>query len=508
MSKNKTLPAAAAQPAAVATKASAAQVHVMPNLLAAVATVPLSLFLTAFIADWLSTPPHYHEAAGGGNATSSSVSAATDCFSYGLSSSSSQPSSLSSPSTAEALRCVVGYAFDALSPLAKAAVIHVLLGAATLAATLFVAAPYGSRLTHNKGDISLLDALCRWSVAATPSWILQELPTLVAFVIAAFSLSPSSNVSGAGSSPDPQFYPAVLLFLCHYVHRTLVFPWFLVNGKGHFLRWRSVGGSSSSVSENKKGAEGGGAPAEAAERKDAPIRHNPLLTVLLAALYCSFNGALQVAANTRRSRGSDSADAGAAPFSFDNADVFQRSAAALFGETFGFAHIGAPRVFAAGALLFFLGMYINVTSDYYMFSQARLRERQRRSGNSSNSGSGYIIPKTFWYSIVAAPNYFGELVEWFGYAVALLGCAWGAGGGSSGGLSTSSSISFLSAWAADVGFEFPPSPDATLRFFAALSFVFYTFANLAPRAVASRQWYRDTFGAAYTTRWAVIPFVW
>ena len=63
---------------------------------------------------------------------------------------------------------------------------------------------------------------------------------------------------------------------------------------------------------------------------------------------------------------------------------------------------------------------------------------------------GYKIPRGGLYRFVSAPNYFGELVEWSGFA--------------------------LAAW----------SP-------AALVFVVWTAANLAPRAWANHRWYRRTF---------------
>ena len=47
------------------------------------------------------------------------------------------------------------------------------------------------------------------------------------------------------------------------------------------------------------------------------------------------------------------------------------------------------------------------------------------------------------------------------------------------------------------------------RTVAGWAFAFWTFANLMPRAVAYRKWYRDKFGAAFPKRRrAMIPFAW
>jgi len=77
---------------------------------------------------------------------------------------------------------------------------------------------------------------------------------------------------------------------------------------------------------------------------------------------------------------------------------------------------------------------------------------------------GYKIPHGGLYRFVSAPNYFGELVEWSGFA--------------------------LAAW----------SP-------AALVFVVWTAANLAPRAWANHRWYRRTFADYPTGRRALVPFL-
>lgn len=110
-----------------------------------------------------------------------------------------------------------------------------------------------------------------------------------------------------------------------------------------------------------------------------------------------------------------------------------------------------PR-FLGGAALFALGLAVNVRSDSILF---RLREPGQ---------SGYRIPRGFLFERVTSPNYLGEIVEWIGWAVA----TWSLPG---------------------------------------LAFAAYTFANLAPRALAHHRWYRSRFPDYPAGRKALIPFV-
>ncbi len=109
--------------------------------------------------------------------------------------------------------------------------------------------------------------------------------------------------------------------------------------------------------------------------------------------------------------------------------------------------------FILGTVLFLAGMGINLHSD-------RVVRRLRKPGDTR-----HYLPEKGMYRLVTSGNYFGELVEWTGFAV--LTC----------------------------------SP-------AAWVFVLWTFANLAPRAHAIRERYREEFGRdAVGRRKRMIPFI-
>ena len=106
-----------------------------------------------------------------------------------------------------------------------------------------------------------------------------------------------------------------------------------------------------------------------------------------------------------------------------------------------------------GLLLFFIGMGINLHSDYVI-------RHLRKPGDTR-----HYLPNKGLYRYITSANYFGELVEWVGFAV-------------------------LTA-----------SP-------AAWVFVWWTFANLVPRADAINKRYRAEFGVeAVGKRKCIIPFV-
>jgi 3-oxo-5-alpha-steroid 4-dehydrogenase 1 len=114
-----------------------------------------------------------------------------------------------------------------------------------------------------------------------------------------------------------------------------------------------------------------------------------------------------------------------------------------------------PR-FAAGLLLYGLGLGLNIHSDAIL---RRLR-REREVADAD----AYRVPHGGAFRLVSCPNYLGELVAWVG----LLLASWCPGG-----------------W-----------------FILAVS-----AANLVPRAVATHRWYRRRFPDYPPERRALVPFV-
>jgi 3-oxo-5-alpha-steroid 4-dehydrogenase 1 len=108
--------------------------------------------------------------------------------------------------------------------------------------------------------------------------------------------------------------------------------------------------------------------------------------------------------------------------------------------------------FVIGAALFFAGFAINQHADYVLMNL-------RKPGES-----GYKVPQGGLYRWISCPNYFGEILEWTGWAVA--------------------------TWS-----------------LAGLAFALYTIANLAPRALKHHEWYREKFPDYPRERRALVPFV-
>ncbi len=110
-----------------------------------------------------------------------------------------------------------------------------------------------------------------------------------------------------------------------------------------------------------------------------------------------------------------------------------------------------PR-FIAGAGLFITGMAINLHADTVLL-------RLRKPGET-----GYKIPKGGLYRFITCPNYFGEILEWCGWAV----MTWSLPG---------------------------------------LAFALYTAANVGPRAFDNHRWYKEKFDDYPKERRALVPFV-
>ena len=103
-----------------------------------------------------------------------------------------------------------------------------------------------------------------------------------------------------------------------------------------------------------------------------------------------------------------------------------------------------------GLLLFIIGMFINVDSCSRLICL-----KKEESG-------GYSIPRGGMFRWVSCPNYFGEIIEWIGWA--LLTWSW-----------------------------------------PGLTFAVWTLANLGPRARAHHLWYREKFDDYPSHRKALIP---
>lgn len=121
------------------------------------------------------------------------------------------------------------------------------------------------------------------------------------------------------------------------------------------------------------------------------------------------------------------------------------------GPTRGVEWFGDPR-FIVGLLLFLGGYALNLQSDSIL------------RGLRAPGDNGYRIPFGGAFRLVSCPNYFGELIEWLGWAIL--------------------------TW----------SP-------AGLVFFLWTAANLVPRARAHHRWYLEHFPGYPVERKAVIPFL-
>lgn len=108
--------------------------------------------------------------------------------------------------------------------------------------------------------------------------------------------------------------------------------------------------------------------------------------------------------------------------------------------------------FIAGMLLFWLGLGINWQADNILV-------HLRKPGETD-----YKIPTGGLFRWISCPNHFGEILEWTGFA--------------------------LMSWC-----------------LPGLSFMLWTIANLAPRALAHHRWYRAHFSEYPEERRAFLPFL-
>ena len=109
--------------------------------------------------------------------------------------------------------------------------------------------------------------------------------------------------------------------------------------------------------------------------------------------------------------------------------------------------------FLIGLTLFILGYYINKNSDSIL--------RKLKDKDSAE----YKIPDGGMFRFISCPHYFGEMLEWLGWAI----LTWSIAG---------------------------------------TAFFIFTFANLAPRAWSSHNWYKTEFKNYPTNRRILFPFIW
>ncbi len=104
-----------------------------------------------------------------------------------------------------------------------------------------------------------------------------------------------------------------------------------------------------------------------------------------------------------------------------------------------------------GFIIFIIGLYINISSDNTLI---KLRTNQK----------GYVIPKDGLFNYVSCPNFFGEIIEWLGFAIMTLNLG-------------------------------------------SISFLIWTICNLIPRSKAHHNWYKENFENYPSKRKAVIPYL-
>lgn len=104
-----------------------------------------------------------------------------------------------------------------------------------------------------------------------------------------------------------------------------------------------------------------------------------------------------------------------------------------------------------GFLLFVLGLYINISSDNKLINLRKIKK-------------GYFVPKDGLFKYISCPNFFGEILEWFGFAL----------------------MTF------NIG---------------SLSFFIWTCCNLIPRALAHHKWYKNKFNEYPKERKAILPYL-
>jgi 3-oxo-5-alpha-steroid 4-dehydrogenase 1 len=108
--------------------------------------------------------------------------------------------------------------------------------------------------------------------------------------------------------------------------------------------------------------------------------------------------------------------------------------------------------FITGTIIFLAGFIVNKISD------EKLRNLRKDGKNE------YVVPSGWLFEYISCPHYFGEIIEWAGWAI----LTWSMPG---------------------------------------LAFFVFTFANLFPRAIRSHKWYKLNFREYPSSRKAIIPCI-
>jgi steroid 5-alpha reductase family enzyme len=115
-----------------------------------------------------------------------------------------------------------------------------------------------------------------------------------------------------------------------------------------------------------------------------------------------------------------------------------------------FKNLSIP-LLITGLIVFLAGLYINIISDNKLI---KLRENKK----------GYSIPNGGLFNIISCPNFFGEILEWLGFAIMTFNLG-------------------------------------------SLSFFIWTCCNLIPRGLAHHKWYKENFEEYSQKRKAIIPYL-
>lgn len=229
-------------------------------------------------------------------------------------------------------------------------------------ALCFVPTPYGRYSSRSFG--------CPLPVRL--AWMLQELPSL----LVPLGLSLFSGAARVSEWPNRVL---LALFIGHYAHRALIFPFLIRGGKP-----------------------------------------TPFITFALALIFCTYNGYLQ---------GRSLSNYAEYPSGWLTSPCFIVGFAGWLG-----------------------GMAINISSDHIL---RNLREPGE---------TGYKIPRGGLFEYVTGANFFGEVLEWFGFALA----------------------------------------SCTIE---SVAFAICTLCILGPRAHQHHKWYHEKFEDYPKSRKILIPFV-